>query len=187
MSYSECMEIAGAEVLEMQYFGSYQGDWIAKVRRDGETGWVRSGYGSCGGCDAFLSEFDMIGHDHGVLSDGTDYSYVSMYDIFENPEAVRNGDCDKCKESLEKARQFGLGYIKELESQEEAEAALQSNINDYVGDYEDYSEYGDQLKFVKEHAVEKTISTVTPLPNLPELLPLPNLNDIKNDRIIPDE
>lgn len=57
MAYRAALEAAGAEVHEFQEFGSYQGDWIAKVTFKGETGFVRGSYGSCSGCDAFESEF----------------------------------------------------------------------------------------------------------------------------------
>ena len=58
MGYCEAMEFAGAEVLEYQSFGSYQGDWFAKVLFEGKIGWVHGSYGSCSHCDAFESEFD---------------------------------------------------------------------------------------------------------------------------------
>lgn len=57
MSYSEAMEAAGAEVLEYESFGSYQGDWWALVRYQGQVGWVSGDFGSCSGCDAFDAEF----------------------------------------------------------------------------------------------------------------------------------
>lgn len=58
MSYREALEAAGAEIHEFQEFGSYQGDWWAKVKFKGKTGWVKGSYGSCSGCDAFQAEFD---------------------------------------------------------------------------------------------------------------------------------
>ena len=55
MSYQEALEAAGVEVEVFEEFGSYQGEWVAKV---GEDKWVLGSYGSCSGCDAFESEFD---------------------------------------------------------------------------------------------------------------------------------
>lgn len=58
MSYKSALIAAGAEVLEFQEFGSYSGQWFAKVCYNGETGWVHSWYGSCTMCDQFQAEFD---------------------------------------------------------------------------------------------------------------------------------
>lgn len=57
-SYEETLELAGATVHIFQEFGSYQGDWWARVTYNGVTGWVTGSYGSCSGCDAFHGEFD---------------------------------------------------------------------------------------------------------------------------------
>ena len=56
MAYKEALEAAGCEVIAYEEFGSYQGDWLAKVRKDGETFWLRDYYGSCSGCDAFEAD-----------------------------------------------------------------------------------------------------------------------------------
>lgn len=60
MGYYEALEAAGATVHEFKGFGSYQGDWWAKVTYEGVTGWVHGSYGSCSGCDAFDHEFYWI-------------------------------------------------------------------------------------------------------------------------------
>jgi len=57
MSYKESLEAAGANVLVMSYFGSYQGDWWAKVQYNNTLGWVHGCFGSCSYCDAFEAEF----------------------------------------------------------------------------------------------------------------------------------
>lgn len=57
MGYREALEAAGAKVEAFEEFGSYQGDWIAKVEINGKRGWVHDYYGSCSGCDAFEAEF----------------------------------------------------------------------------------------------------------------------------------
>lgn len=54
MSYQQALEAAGATVYAFEYFGSYQGEWIAKI---GEDEYILGGYGSCSGCDAFEAEF----------------------------------------------------------------------------------------------------------------------------------
>jgi hypothetical protein len=57
MSYEQSFEAAGAKVLAIEYFGSYQGTFVAHVEYQGKRGWIVSEYGSCSGCDAFESEF----------------------------------------------------------------------------------------------------------------------------------
>lgn len=57
MSYSQALEAAGAEVLAYKEFGSYQGDWYAKVNLGGAAILIGGAFGSCSGCDAFQAEF----------------------------------------------------------------------------------------------------------------------------------
>lgn len=57
MSYQSALEAAGVTVHDFKEFGSYQGEWVAYVTFEGETGFITGGYGSCSGCDAFESEF----------------------------------------------------------------------------------------------------------------------------------
>lgn len=55
--YESALKAAGAVVHDYQSFGSYQGDWLAYVTYNGESGWVRGSYGSCSYCDSFDAEF----------------------------------------------------------------------------------------------------------------------------------
>ena len=57
MSYKSALTAAGANVLAFESFGSCQGDWLAKVVFEGQTGYVAGSYGSCSSCDAFQAEF----------------------------------------------------------------------------------------------------------------------------------
>lgn len=57
MSYESALVAAGCEIIEFRHFGSYQGDWYAHVKFNGETGIVSGSYGSCSGCDSFEAEF----------------------------------------------------------------------------------------------------------------------------------
>lgn len=114
MSYQEALEAAGAEVLEFEEFGSYQGDWWAKVRYKNELGWVQGSYGSCTGCDSFQAEFgwaDANCEEH-------------MYDHKE--------DCQACEEAQQKYNErladFGRGYLDGLLTQEKAEEEAARNI-----------------------------------------------------------
>ena len=55
--YKEALKAAGATVLEFEFFGSYQGDWLALVEYKDTLGWVHGSFGSCSYCDSFESEF----------------------------------------------------------------------------------------------------------------------------------
>jgi hypothetical protein len=89
--YKLALELAGAEVLKYAEFGSYQGDWLAKVRYEGKEGWVNDYFGSCSGCDAFLGEFAFSSHKCKDL----DY-HTPIWDGFtEGCE-----ECDRVKEGF---------------------------------------------------------------------------------------
>lgn len=55
--YEGALQAAGCEVLDFKEFGSYQGEWLACVKINGDIGVVEGWYGSCSGCDAFEAEF----------------------------------------------------------------------------------------------------------------------------------
>lgn len=59
-SYPKALAAAGATIIAYDSFGSYQGDWLAKIEYNGVTGWVHGYYGSCSGCDAFEAEFGCL-------------------------------------------------------------------------------------------------------------------------------
>lgn len=107
MSYENALKAAGAEILEFEQFGSYQGDWWAKVRYKEKLGWVHGSYGSCSGCDAFYAEFkyeeDFCG----------DHAYQS------------EDGCPACQEAKkkhdERLADFGRGYLDDMLDQEKAE------------------------------------------------------------------
>ena len=60
MSYQQALEAAGATIHAFEFFGSYQGEWIAKI---GEDQYIMGWYGSCSGCDAFEAEFGVCNSD----------------------------------------------------------------------------------------------------------------------------
>lgn len=114
--YDGCLRLAGATVHAFEEFGSYQGDWWAKVTYEGRTFWVHGYYGSCTGCDAFQADF----------SEGDrcrEHSYT-----FEMP------DCDACREAErslpERLAEFGRQHLlDETFTQEEAEAKAKENVS----------------------------------------------------------
>lgn len=60
MGYREALEAAGADIIEFEEFGDYQGTWWAKLS-NGK--FVSGSYGSCSHCDAFEAEFDWDAHE----------------------------------------------------------------------------------------------------------------------------
>ncbi len=117
MSYQRALEAAGAEVLSFGEFGSYQGEWWAKVRVNGQEGWVNGSYGSCSGCDSFQAEF-------GWDDDGS----CDEHRWEANPPQ----DCKDCKRAAvvyqEKLADFGRPYVEGLMTQDEAEKSAARNI-----------------------------------------------------------
>jgi hypothetical protein len=138
MSYCEAMEAAGAEILAFQEFGSYQGDWWAKVRFEGETGWVTGGYGSCTGCDAFQAEFSYA-------YDGKCQEHRYEYrEVF--PECAL---CETAKKDYQKRlAEFGLSYLTGGFMTHE-EALKQSLELDY--ETWERTREGEQYEFIKNN------------------------------------
>lgn len=99
MSYEKALEAAGAKVLMMKRFGSYQGDWFAKVEFQGTIKFLRGSFGSCSVCDAFEAEF-------GDCKPWCDEHY-----------AIPNSDCIDCNNAAriydEKLVLFGREYLEE--------------------------------------------------------------------------
>jgi hypothetical protein len=120
MGYCEAMEAAGAKVLAFQEFGSYQGEWYAKVEYNGEVGWVQGSYGSCSGCDAFEGEFGYTWYD----------------DLSEDEKA----------EYQRRLADFGRTYLDTILPQEKQEELLNNVVEEDHWYYEDYQA---TLEFVK--------------------------------------
>jgi len=121
MDYKDALIAAGAEVLAYETFGSYQGDWWAKVNYEGKQFWVRGSYGSCSGCDALQHDFGWR------LSAGCeDHEYT--YD--DKTIAA----CSACQAVLAdnegKFAAFGKGYLTdEIYDQAGAEAKAAENLD----------------------------------------------------------
>ena len=133
MSYPEAMELAGADILEYESFGSYQGDWWAKVKYNNKQGWVHGSYGPCSGCDAFQSEFGYEDHKH----EGDNY-FDPIYDGFKD-------GCEKCNQVKIRLIDFGKNYLSEIFTQEEAEKIASEDLSwDMDAD--------EMVKFIKDHS-----------------------------------
>lgn len=115
MSYQKALEAAGAKVLAFESFGSYQGEWWAKVDFGGAIGWVNGWFGSCSNCDAFEGEFGD-----------------SSPRCEEHRWGSKPDDCPECKVAAESHRSrlasFGQGYLDGLMPQEEAEAMAGKHV-----------------------------------------------------------
>lgn len=110
MSYCQALEAAGAEVLEFKEFGSYQGNWWAKVTYGGETGWIEGSYGSCSGCDAFESEFGY----------GTDSCAEHRW-VYDDKITSSCADCADEKQKFEaRLADFGKVYLGTMFTHDEA-------------------------------------------------------------------
>ena len=116
--YEGCMALAGAKIHVFKEFGSYQGDWWAKVSYGPFNGWVHGSYGSCSGCDSFQAEFDCTDHEH------SDYKYVSA----GNLSNYYDKNCEECVKLKDRLIDFGKGYLSYIYSQEEAEKEASRNI-----------------------------------------------------------
>ena len=108
MGYSNTMEMAGAIVHDYKSFGSYQGDWYAKVTYKGVTGYVQGSYGSCSVCDAFQSEFESVVHYH-----DTEMVWGGLYEGEEFKE-----DCEECNKTKKRLIEFGERYLDGIKTKE---------------------------------------------------------------------
>lgn len=118
MGYKQALEAAGATVIAFQYFNAWQGDWYAKVEFNGKVGYAHGGFGSCSRCDAFEAEI-------GDLPDSCEQH--SQYDLVEEQK-----DCIACRgiqaTTQAKVVEFGLGYLNDILTQEEAEAQAAQDL-----------------------------------------------------------
>jgi len=115
MGYRESLLKAGAQVLDYQEFGSYQGDWIAFVNFNGKKGFVQSYFGSCSGCDAFQSEFN--------------YNEDKCEEHRWDDDVI---ECDECKAKKmsyeEKIKNFGLSFLENILNYQEVYASVSENL-----------------------------------------------------------
>lgn len=58
-SYRELAEAVCEEVYCFGEFGSYQGDWWAKIKYNGQIGWIHGYYGTCAYCDWLSANYKL--------------------------------------------------------------------------------------------------------------------------------
>lgn len=56
-TYEELLKEICEEVYCFKEFGTYQGDWWAKVKYKGKKVWIHGWFGSCSGCDWILGRY----------------------------------------------------------------------------------------------------------------------------------
>lgn len=133
MGYDKAIEATGVKIKEYKEFGSYQGTWVA-VLEDGRI--IEGSYGSCSGCDAYQAEFDYSepqAYDDGTYRSGS-YDDISK----EEYDAAM-------VEYNEKLRTFGLSYVSEAQTFDEAIARYEKKISDEYA-WEDDKEIYEWLK-----------------------------------------
>lgn len=136
MSYSMAMEAAGAVVHSYEEFGDYQGTWYAYVTYQGQNGYVHGSYGSCSGCDSFLSEFEFEHHSCG----GDNY----FSPIYSTP---REG-CGSCADVMDRLKRFGESYLEgNLMTAEEMQKEIDDKKEWDSGEADNMQNWFDGTKF----------------------------------------
>ena len=108
MGYQEAFAaVPGCEVIWCEYFGSYQGRLLAKIKYKGEILYLHDWFGSCSHCDAFEGEFTYDDPPEEQLAE-FGKSYVESALPLENILASLEAECDEwdgdCKEMIDKLR-----------------------------------------------------------------------------------
>ena len=120
--YKDALTAAGATVHAFESFGTWQGDWWARVTvPNGHTGWIHGHFGSCSGCDSYEAE---IGLDAGHCD--------------EHYTAADQASCAECASKRiafqDKVKRFGTHYLASVMTQEEAMRATEPTEWDDEGD-----------------------------------------------------
>ena len=106
-------------------FGSYQGDWLAKVKKGNDVFWLLGYYGSCSGCDWFQAE--------------ADYPWLLKCGTFENAKKMLQKETDRI------LKEFQDNYEADKFTQDEIEKHYESELKYYEYDY------NEPLDFVKKY------------------------------------
>lgn len=143
MSYELTLKKAGAEILLYESFGSYQGDWWAKVKYNGIVGWVHGSYGSCSGCDSYEATFSDA--DKPEERDG---KYYRDWRTWDEEEAISKEEYEKLMGEYDAhLADFGRPYLNDMLTQQQAEDLAAANI-------EWDMDAGKMLLFLKENAIK---------------------------------
>lgn len=105
--YEDCFALyPGVTEVKAEYYGSYQGEFLCSIIKDGEYLLIHDWYGSCSGCDAFEAE---LGHGDVAREDAINFaeSYINsaiprhkMIEFLEK-EVSDDSWCTEKKEMLQ--------------------------------------------------------------------------------------
>ena len=99
-SYESALEAAGLKVLAFEMFGSYQGDWLARVKRGRKLGWIAGSFGSCSYCDALEAELGYEATPEAIRAFGERYLDGFMDDAAALKYVSRNISWDLDAEDM---------------------------------------------------------------------------------------
>ena len=138
MSYQECLEAAGAEIIDTKYAGSYQGAWGSICNYNGEKILVVGSYGSCSGCDAFMAEFDYI---LPYYDEDDNKYYKTKNDYWSDIECTKEEYEEKMNQYKERMVDFAQSYLTTPYRKEDIEREIdnmekENGEDDYYWDYE---------------------------------------------------
>lgn len=107
-TYEDLLKDICEEVYCYDEFGSYQGDWFAKVKYNGKICWIHGWYGSCSCCD-WLQAQDFNGNiKQSFITEYLEPSMILTQEEAEK-EASKNIDWDSEAENV-------LAFIKKHKS-----------------------------------------------------------------------
>ncbi len=100
-SYVDALERAGATVTDSEYFGSYQGEWFARV---GDTV-VTGSFGSCSGCDWIEAE---LGYGYGPEYDAHEEAVLTRIgsELLEGAITIGSPEWDKLTADQERSAEW---------------------------------------------------------------------------------
>lgn len=85
-------KVPGVEVLDIQYFGYYQGSFICKIKVNEEIKYIYADYGSCCGCDSYEAEF--------AFSDPSDEQLASFGESYLSLAQSKEALLDQLKNNI---------------------------------------------------------------------------------------
>jgi len=110
MAHEEALKLAGFEVHAFAEFGSYQGDFLAKITYKGRDGYIHDYFGSCSFCDALEAELEASN------AHCQKHKYIHF-------------DCDECRQAREVVlAKFSERYYDQILTKEQALKKARENI-----------------------------------------------------------
>lgn len=108
LTYDGVLEFSGAEILSWARFGSYQGDWCAKVKFKDEEFWLHGYFGSCSVCDSLQAEIEWFPNSY------EDYKFWYNSNWHEDPDLSDVHEdlfVKQAEEHIQSVKDFGLRLL----------------------------------------------------------------------------